>query len=67
MNSGKELKMEFIKEVDADLVERYNLVIERIRSIKDDNTVPEQYREFAVSLSDSDNKCPEKSGHFFYI
>lgn len=52
MNSGKELKMEFIKEVDADLVERYNLVIERIRSIKDDNTVPEQYREFFVSASD---------------
>lgn len=44
--------MNFIKEIDADVAERYSLVVERIQSMKEENTVPAQYRDYFEKAAD---------------
>ena len=44
--------MVFIKEVEADVAERYGLVIERIQNIKIDDTVSAPYRDYFVKVAD---------------
>ncbi len=44
--------MEFRKEIDTDIAERYSLVVERIQTIKDEKTVPEQYRDYFCKVAD---------------
>lgn len=44
--------MEFKREVDEDIRERYALVAERISAIKEESTVPEAYRDYFVRAAD---------------
>lgn len=44
--------MEFNRELSADIKERFTLVSERIDSIKNENTVPEKYRDFFIKTAE---------------
>lgn len=44
--------MEFNNQVNEELVERFNLVAERVEAIKGETTVPERYRDYFVKAAE---------------
>ena len=44
--------MEFVREVNDDIRERFSLVAERIEAIRKETTVPESYRDYFVKMAD---------------
>ena len=44
--------MEFVREVNEDIRERFSLVAERIDAIREETTVPENYRDYFVKMAD---------------